>query len=115
MIKYCKENKRILLFSFLSTIFIHLIKFVNYYPTWDSVYGINKGLKGMTKFGRWFSGILANLTSSPYDLQWIEGVASAVFISFSIVLFMQIFDIQNKKYQYICVISFEYSEKIPSS
>lgn len=107
MVKFLKDNRKLLIVTFFATIFVHLIKFVNYYPTWDSVpYGIVKPIDSMICSGRWFSGILAYLTSSPYDLQWIEGVFSAIFISFTVVFFLKIFDIQNVKYQYLCVATF---------
>lgn len=106
MIKFCKENKRLLFITFFATIFVHLIKFVNYYPTWDNIPAIIKPLKAMIGYGRWFSGTAANITSSPYDLQWIEGVSAAVFISFSLVLFLKLFDINNKTYQYLCIATF---------
>lgn len=107
MVKFLKDNQKLLIVTFFATIFVHLIKIVNYYPTWDSViYGIVKPIDGMIVTGRWFSGILAYLTSSPYDLQWVEGVFSALFISFALVLFLKIFDIRNTKYQYISVATF---------
>ena len=107
MVKFFKENKSMLIFAFFATIFVHLIKFVNYYPTWDSIlYGINTDLLGMTELGRWFSGILANLTSSPYDLPWIVGLSAAFFTSLSIVLFLKIFEITSKPLQYISVAAF---------
>lgn len=106
MVKFWKDNKRLLCVTFFATIFVHLIKLVNYYPTWDSIPAIVKPWKAMIVYGRWFSGTLANLTSSPYDLQWLEGVSAALFIALSLVLFLKIFSIENKVLQYLSVATF---------
>lgn len=101
-----KEKKQQFLISVGMVLFIHLLKFTNYYPNWDSVYGINMGYSGTTRLGRWFSGISLRLLHSPYDLQWVEGIISAIFIALSIMLILEIFEIRNHLYIYIATFLF---------
>lgn len=106
MIDFCKKNKRILIFNFISILFVHLIKFVNYYPTWDSLFGISKVNYDVTNLGRWFARIVTSFLTSPYDLQWVEAVISSIFISFTIVFLIKIFEITDKKLQYLSTLLF---------
>lgn len=96
-----KEKKEQFFISFSIVFFIHFLKFTNYYPNWDSVYGIDAGYYGMMGLGRWFAGISLRLLHSPYDLQWIEGVVSSIFIALSIMLILEIFEIRKPLFIYL--------------
>ena len=96
-----KEKKNQFFISFSIVFFIHFLKFTNYYPNWDSVYGIDAGYYGMTVLGRWFSGISLRLLHSPYDLQWVEGVVSSIFIALSIMLILEVFEIRKPVFIYL--------------
>lgn len=106
MVYYLKENKKILLSTIALAFCAHAIKFFNYYPTWDSMYGIKTGWLGMAVFGRWFSGIAEIVLSSRYDLQWVEGIEAILFMALICSLIINIFDIKNKYYQWCTVALF---------
>lgn len=106
IIDFYKKNKKLLIFSFISILFVHLIKIVNYYPTADSIYQIKTPIVGMTYIGRWLSGISSILLSSPYDIQWVEGIVAALFASILIIFLLKIFEIKNKNYQILSIILF---------
>ncbi|MBO4440490.1 glucosyltransferase domain-containing protein [bacterium] len=102
-----KEKRKQFLISVGIVLFIHLLKFTNYYPNWDSVYGFNiVGYRGMNRLGRWFSGISLKLLHSPYDLQWVEGIISSIFIALSIMLILEVFEIKKPAFIYICTFLF---------
>ena len=107
VVKLLKEDYKKIIFAFLTTLIVHFIKLVNYFPTWDSLGdGVDLPWKGMTNHGRWFSGILKRLLASQYDLQWVEGIISAVFIALTIVLILRIFDVKNKVCQILAIVTF---------
>ena len=106
LLQLLKEKRQQFFISVGIVLFIHLLKFTNYLPNWDSVYGINAGYWGMTSLGRWFSGISLRLLHSPYDLQWVEGVISAIFIALSIILILEIFEIKTTIFIYLCTFLF---------
>lgn len=101
-----KEKRQQFFISVGIVLFIHLLKFTNYYPNGDSVYGINMGWYGMTGFGRWFSGISSRFLHSPYDLQWVEGITSAIFIALSIILILEIFEIRKSIHVFLATFLF---------
>ena len=101
-----KEKRKLFLISVGIVLLIHLIKFTNYYPNWDSVRGVETGYWGMTSLGRWFSGISLRLLHSPYDLQWVEGVVSSIFIALSIMLILEVFEIKKTIFIYLCTFLF---------
>ncbi len=101
MIEVVKSNKKYFFYSFLFTLIAHLIKFVNYYPTWDSVLGIKKDWMGMSTSGRWFSGVAEILLSSKYDLQWITGIEATFFIALTGVLIIDLFRLEERKMTYV--------------
>ena len=104
--KDLKADRKKLIFAFFAVIVIHMYKFVNYLPTWDSVGAINYRWTGLANHGRWFSGVFTNLLTSPYDLPWVEGLVSAVFLALSAVLLIRIFKAENKPLSYLSIILF---------
>lgn len=106
MMEFLKRNRETLLFALCSVLLVHLIKFVNYYPCWDSMYGIEMKWAGMAENGRWLSGVAEILLSSKYDLQWVEGILSATFLSITITLIVNILDINGKKWRVIAILLF---------
>lgn len=106
LLQIFKEKRQQFSISVGIVLFIHLLKFTNYYPNWDSVEAINMGYRGMTGFGRWFSGISSRILHSPYDLQWVEGIISSIFIALSIMLILEIFEIRKPLFIYLCTFLF---------
>ena len=106
LLQLLKEKRQQFFISVGIVLLIHLLKFTNYYPNWDSVYGLNMGWYGMTGFGRWFSGVSSRFLHSPYDLQWVEGITSAIFIALSIILILEIFEIRKSVYVFLATFLF---------
>ena len=106
LFRMIKEKRNQFFISFSIVFLIHFLKFTNYYPNWDNVYGIDVGYDGMTSFGRWLSGISLRLLHSPYDLQWIEGVVSSIFIALSIMLILEIFEVRKPIFIYLYTFLF---------
>ena len=96
MTDFVKQNKGYLAYGFFFTLLAHLIKFVNYYPCWDSILGVKQTWSGMISFGRWFAGPAEIILSSKYDLQWVVGVEAAIFISITAVLVLELFGVEDK-------------------
>lgn len=98
------RNKKLLMSSCIAFLLVHLYKFTNYLPNWDSMYGMKLGKLGMTAFGRWFSGIAEILTSSRYDLQWVSGIICSLFFGATIVVVFDLFSINKKHLQAISIL-----------
>ncbi len=106
MVNFLNDNKRQLIFSFCMVLVVHMMKIVNYYPNADDIVGIKMGILGGRLLGRWFSGIALSVLSSPYDLPWVGGVVSAIFISLTMVVFLNIVRIESKLYRFIAIFLF---------
>lgn len=106
IVNFIKKNRNTLLFALCSVLLVHLIKFVNYYPCWDSMAGIDMNWMGMAGCGRWLSGVAEILLSSKYDLQWVAGVISATFISITITLIVNILNINETKWRVLAILLF---------
>ena len=85
---------------------IHLYRFVNYLPNWDCMYGVSLAAPGMTHFGRWLSGLANLLLHSRYDLQWVEGCFSTLWIALTIALILELFELRDKWSVYIAAFLF---------
>lgn len=106
LFRMIKEKRNQCFISFSIVFFIHFLKFTNYYPNWDSVRFVKTDWTGQTGLGRWFAGFTHRLLHSPYDLQWIEGIISSIFIALSIMLILEIFEIRKLLYIYIATFLF---------
>ncbi len=90
--------KRDWTFTFLSTfilgMLIHVYKFTNTLINHDGVYNYysNQNIVGS---GRWFLSIACGM-SSYFDLPWINGLFSIIFIALTTVIIVDIFEIKNK-------------------
>ncbi len=103
---YLRNNIKLISFSISAFLLVHMMKIVNYFPNWDSVYGIKTLWIHGRESGRWFSGLAVIILSSAYDLPWVRGVISAIFVSLTISLLINMFRIRNKIYQVIAIILF---------
>ena len=106
LLQLLKEKRQQFFISIGIVLLIHMLKFTNYYPNWDSIWGINMGWLGQTFIGRWFSGVSLRLLHSPYDLQLVEGIISAIFIALSAILILEIFEIRKPLYVFLATFLF---------
>ena len=72
----------------------HLYRFMNLEPNWDAIVYRYDELN-MTHIGRIFSKVACMFTSY-YDLPWINGLVSLVFIALGSVVICELFKLKNK-------------------
>lgn len=82
-----------ILATWIGGLFAHAYRFFNLMPTWDSMYNY-KGTGATVTSGRWFLGVIGQL-STEYDLTWVNGAWSLVFISIAAVLLVELFELKS--------------------
>lgn len=88
-----KEYKIAFIGTFLITLLIHLYKFTNTLPNHDSVFNYYTD-QNVLGSGRWALSLACGI-SSYYDLAWINGLLSSVFIALTVVVIVALFKIKN--------------------
>ncbi|MGN0504507.1 MAG: glucosyltransferase domain-containing protein, partial [Ruminococcus sp.] len=91
--KIKKEYKMAFLFSFVIGLLVHFYKFANYLPNHDSMYNFYNDQNALGS-GRWFLSIACGF-SSYFDLPWVTGILSLLFISLTSVVIVSVFEIKN--------------------
>lgn len=90
-----KKEWRIAFFSaFFSGLLIHLYRLTNHLLTWDSVYNFHSS-QNTIHIGRCFLSLGCGI-SSYYDLQWIIGLLSLIYIALTCVCLTEIFSLQKQ-------------------
>ncbi len=91
--KVKKESKVAFISSFIVSLMIHLYKFTNTLPNHDSVYNYysNQNVLGS---GRWALSWACGI-SSYYDLPWINGLMSCLFLALTVVVIVALLKIKN--------------------
>lgn len=72
----------------------HAYRFFNFLPIWDSMFNF-QGIGDTFFLGRWglpYAGII----SSNFDLPWLNGALSLLYISITMILMIELFQINNK-------------------
>lgn len=86
------------LFAFSSAFFtgliIHLFRLTNHLLTWDSVYNFHDS-QNIIHLGRCFLTLSCGI-GSYYDLQWINGLLSLVYLSLTCVCLTEIFSLRGR-------------------
>lgn len=88
-----REHKLAFWGGIIATLLFHLFKFVNYLPNHDSLYNYYAS-QNMVASGRWALSAACGL-SSFFDLPWVIGALSALFIGITAALVVEIFKIKN--------------------
>ena len=91
--KLKKEYKFAFFSTFLIAMLIHLYKFVNTLPNHDSVYNYYSD-QNILGSGRWALSMACGI-SSYYDLPWVIGLFSCIFIALTVVVIVALFKIKN--------------------
>lgn len=89
-----KNEKFAIIISIIFGLLCHIYKIVNYLPNHDTVYNYYSS-QNIVGSGRWFLSIACGF-SSYYDLPWVTGFLSILFISFTVAVLVRIFSIENK-------------------
>lgn len=79
--------------TFILGMIVHIYKFTNTLPNRDSLFNYYSS-QNMTESGRWFLSFACGL-SSYFDLPWITGLFSILFIAVTAVIIVEIFEIEN--------------------
>ena len=105
LIVYYKEKiPKSLKIAFYSTLiiglFAHFYKFSNTLLNHDSVYNFysNQNVMGS---GRWFLSLACGI-SSYFDLPWINGILSILYIAISMMIIVKLFEIKNPVLIILC-------------
>ena len=87
------RRKTAFLSAFLCGLLVHLYKFTNALPNLDSLQNFYSK-QNVIGSGRWFLEI-ACAPSSFFDLPWVTGLLSLLWIALASVLLVGIFDVEN--------------------
>ena len=91
--KITKEMLLAFLFSFFGGLIVHIYKFANYLPNHDSMYNFYND-QNVLGSGRWLLSIACSF-SSYFDLPWVNGVLSLLFIALTTVIIVKLFEVQS--------------------
>lgn len=80
--------------AFFTGLIIHLFRLTNHLLTWDSVYNFHDP-QNIIHLGRCFLTLSCGI-GSYYDLQWINGLLSLVYLSLTCVCLTEIFSLHGK-------------------
>lgn len=80
-------------FAFILGLAIHAYKLLNYLPNHDSMYNFYAD-QNILGSGRWLLSIACGF-SSYFDLPWVTGLLSLVFIALTSVAVVKLFNIKN--------------------
>lgn len=94
-----QEWKTGVLATWILGLLAHAYRFFNFLPTWDSMFNF-KGVGQTNNLGRIFLGFVGKI-SSDYDLPWVNGALSLLYISLTVVLLIELFNIRS---QISCVL-----------
>lgn len=88
-----REAKAAFFLTFFSALFIHLYKFTNVLPNHDSLYNYYTD-QNVLGSGRWALSLSCSI-SSYYDLPWVIGILSCIFIALTVVVITALFELKN--------------------
>ncbi len=88
-----KEYKIAFFATFIMALIAHFYKFANTLPNHDSVYNYYSD-QNVLGSGRWALSAACGI-SSYYDLPWVNGLMSCLFIALTVVVIVKLFEIEN--------------------
>ena len=81
MEEFYKKHKNNFIITVIAVCVVHFVKMTHYLPNWDNMYSMVMPDTSMVGFGRWLAGLISNMLTSQYDLQWVAGLLSAIFFT----------------------------------
>lgn len=99
-----KEWKTAFIATWIVGLLAHAYRFFNFLPTWDSMYNFT-GVGSTYTLGRWFLPY-AGLISSIFDLPWVNGALSIIYIGMAMVMLIEMFQIKNRGLIIMCAAIF---------
>lgn len=91
--KVKKEWRIAFISAIIIGLLVHFYKFTNYFPNHDGLFNF-WSTQNMVASGRWFLAPACAL-SSCFDLPWIIGMFSVLFMALTAVLICEIFEMKN--------------------
>lgn len=91
--KLKKEYKTAFISTFFLALLIHLYKLANTLPNHDALYNYYSD-QNVLGSGRWALSFACGI-SSYYDLPWINGLLSCVFVALTVVVVVAVFKMKN--------------------
>ncbi len=91
--KFKKESKIAFYSAILIGLLTFLYKFVNNLPSGDSLFN-TYSTQNMVGSGRWFLAVPCAL-SSFFDLPWVTGLLSVIYIAVAAVFIIKLFEVKN--------------------
>ena len=79
--------------AFLLGLLVHIYKFTNLLPNYDSLYNFYSS-QNMVASGRWFLSIACGF-SSYFDLPWVNGILSLFFMGLTAAIVAEVFRLEN--------------------
>ncbi len=86
--------------AFCMGLLVHFYRLANHLITWDSVYNFHDS-QNKTALGRIFLSLSCGI-SSYYDLQWVNGLLSLLYLSLTCVCLTELFSLRSRTA--ICLI-----------
>lgn len=94
IIRIKEEWKVGVLATWILGLLAHAYRFFNFLPNWDSMYNF-KGVGQTNNLGRIFLGFFGKL-SSDYDMPWLNGALSLFYISITVILLIELFELRGR-------------------
>lgn len=91
--KIPREQKIAFIGTFVMSLLIHLYKFTNTLPNHDSLYNYYSD-QNVLGSGRWALSLACGM-SSYFDLPWVIGVFSCLFIALTVVMIVALLKVEN--------------------
>lgn len=89
----CREWKIALGATWIVGLLAHAYRFFNFLPNWDSMHNF-QGTGGTVTSGRWFLEVVSRI-SSPYDMPWINGAVSLLYLSIISILITEMYELKS--------------------
>ena len=81
-------------FSVIFGFIAHFYRMTNWLPNWDSLVFRNDP-QHMESLGRWFLPYASGISSS-YELPWLNGILSILYISIAVIFICETFDVKGR-------------------
>ena len=88
-----KQWKITFLATWIGGMLAHAYRFFNFLPSWDSMYNF-AGTGATYSSGRCFLEFFSKI-SSKYDMPWVNGALSLLYISLASILLVELFELQE--------------------
>lgn len=108
-VKFSKNGLLSLASAAVSGIIIHLFCLLNFLNNYDNIAVQPTGYGTGIKSGRWFLTILGDLSVTymgSYNLSWLNGVISILFLSVSVYFLVDIFKIKSRIHAVLLSVGF---------